>query len=409
MLSYLQKPPVQLLLFVTVVASAGGFFYMQDKRGAGSEEVAKAAAEPPPKNMGQAAAEVVPITRTDVKSSETTESVKIEKLVLPAPKPEPPTLVKEPPKKEEKPKTPAFPDLVQMTATARPKPFVPQPPKVFAPRGTLIKATLVITLESNAVGTPILALVNEDVYFQGNLIVPAGTQVQASAIANSKFRDRIDVRGAFTFIWADGSEYVINGIALDHQPLPDGTFAITDGSPGIHGRILRTDDYAEFKLLVAEAVKGLMNNSQTQYQSIFGLVPENTNRNAALGSGASAAGAYANILAGKIEKDLEYVQVPAGTSFYIYTLDVFEPDLRSIAGLRQGNKPTPGTELQEAAASAAAAKQQMSESEMQQRLERARAVEAAAEKSRKQEQEIERTRALFAPSPPAAPPRSPQP
>ncbi|MCB1224831.1 MAG: hypothetical protein KDK99_03365, partial [Verrucomicrobiales bacterium] len=235
------------------------------------------------------------------------------------------------------------------------------------------------------------------------LIVPAGTQVQAAAAAGSKFRDRIDVRGTFTFIWADGSEYVINGIALDHQPLPDGTFDLTDGSPGIRGRILKTDDYAEFKLLVAEAVKGLMNNSQTQYQSIFGLVPQNTNRNAALGSGSSAASAYAQVLAGRIEKDLEYVQVPAGTSFYIYTLDVFEPELRSIAGLRQGNQATPGTSLQEMEHATAAAAQQLSESEMKQRLEQARAVEAAMEKSKQQEREIERTRALLAPtgSPPA--------
>ncbi|MCB1226030.1 MAG: TrbI/VirB10 family protein, partial [Verrucomicrobiales bacterium] len=214
MLAALQKPAVQIVLFGTVIAFAVGFFYMKDQRAAPSA----VPAEPPPKNMGQAATTAVTVSRDELQSSETTETARIDKLVLPVAKPEPPTLVAEKPKPKEKPKPPVFPDLVQMTAPARPKPFVPQPPKVFAPRGTLIKATLVITLESNAIGTPVLALVNEDVYFQGNLIVPAGTQVQAAAAAGSKFRDRIDVRGTFTFIWADGSEYVINGIALDHQP-----------------------------------------------------------------------------------------------------------------------------------------------------------------------------------------------
>jgi hypothetical protein len=266
---------------------------------------------------------------------------------------------------------------------------------IFAPRGTLIKAALVITLESNAVGTPVLGMVIEDVYFQGNLIVPAGTQVQATTFGNSRIRDRIDVRGSFTFIWADGSEYVTTGIALDHQPLSDGTFSLTDGSPGIRGRVLKTDEYAELKLLVAEAMQGVMNNSQTQFQSVYGLVPENTNRNAALGGGSSGAQAYAGLLSKKIEKDLEYVQVPAGTSFYIYTTDVFEPELRSIAGIRQGNRPRTGMDEQVEKHQAVLGQFSMSQSDANSRLESARGAAAAAEKARAQAERVDRTKALL--------------
>jgi type IV secretory pathway VirB10-like protein len=405
MIAYLQKPAIQMVLFATAVIGAGVFFYTQDQR----TDVKAAVAPPPGKGMGQAAPESVKVNRGDVKPSETTVSKPVEKLVLPpAPRQEAVVVTKDDSKKEEKPKPPTFPNLVQMTSSARPKPFVPHPPKVFAPRGTLIKAALVITLESNAVGTPVLGMVTEDVYFQGDLIVPAGTQVQANAFANSRFRDRIDVRGGFTFIWADGSEYVINAIALDHQQLADGTFALTDGSPGIRGRILKTDDYAEFKLLAAEAIKSMMNNQQSQYQSIYGMVPENTNRNAALGAGAGGAGAYSNLLAKKLEKDIEYVQVPAGTSFYIYTTDVFEPELRSIAGLRQGNQPTTGLSEQQAAHSQSSAEAAMSESDLRARLDQARAADAAATRAKEQAEQIERTKALFGPSParnlPAAPP-----
>ena len=295
MLAYLQKPAVQMVLFVTAVAGGGAFMYLQGSR----EDSGKPKAVP--KGMSQAAVENVSLNRRDLKGSETAEATRLDRLVLPQAKPEPPTLIAEKPKTQEKPKAPVFPDLVQITTTERVKAFTPQPPQVFAPRGTLIKAALVITLESNAVGTPVLAMVTEDVYFQGNLIVPAGTQVQASAAAGGKVRDRLDVRGTFTFVWADGSEYSINGIALDHEPLEDGTFAITDGSPGIRGRILKTDDYAELKLLIAEAVQGLAQNNQSQFQSIYGLVPENTNRNAALGGGASGAAAYSKLLAKKLE------------------------------------------------------------------------------------------------------------
>jgi|JI10StandDraft_1071094.scaffolds.fasta_scaffold180033_2 hypothetical protein len=405
MVAYLQKPAVQMVLFGTAVLGAMVFFYTKDQQPVQTDA---SQAPPPPKGLGQAAPESVAVKQSA--AIETTETKNVSRLWLDKPKPEPPTIVKEEPKPEQKPPTPAFPDLVQMSAAAQPKPFVAEPPKLFAPRGTLIKAALVITLESNAIGTPVLGLVTEDVYFQGDLILPAGTQVQAESMGNSKFRDRIDIRGTFNFIWADGSEYMITGVALDHQPLPDGTFSLTDGSPGIRGRVLKTDEYAEFKLLVAEAVKGLMVNNQSQFQSIYGMVPENTNRNAALGSGSSGAGAYAGLLAKRIEKDLEYVQVPAGTSFYIYTTEVFEPEMRSIAGLRQGNKPVTGVEDQRKAFEAASAQAAMTESEMSRRLAEARAVEAANAKAKQQAEQMERTKALFAPGgprPTTPPPEKP--
>lgn len=395
MLSYLQKPAVQMTLFIVAVGTAGAFFYLQ-----GDTRNTPAPTKPPPAGMGQASAEKVPVGRRDLKGSETVENTRLDKLVLPPIKPEPPTVVKEveKPKAKEKPKAPVFPDLVQVRSSESMKPFAPANPEVFAPRGTLIKAALVITLESNANGTPVLAMVSEDVYFQGKLIVPAGTQVMAASAtaasnANSRFRDRIDVRGAFTFIWADGSEYVINGIALDHEPLPDGTFGITDGSPGIRGRILKTDDYAELKILVSEALQGVLKSQQTSFQSIYGLVPDSSRGNSTINAGAGGASAYSSLLVKKLEKDLEYVQVSAGTSFYIYTTDVFEPELRSIGGLRQGNTAKSGIEMQEESYSKMAAAVLKKAEEMKAQLEGDRVLDSAA----KQQALIERTQALLAP------------
>lgn len=397
MLGFLQKPAVQLTLFITAVGAAGAFFYLRDNRRTDSAQT-----KPPPAGMGQAAVEKVTVGRRDLKGSETVETNRLDKLVLPTLKPEPPTLVREKEKPVEKaaPKSPTFPELVQVRASESLKPFHVEPPKVFAPRGTLIRAALVITLESNAIGTPVLAMVTEDVYFQGNLIVPAGTQVQAASAGgiSAKFRDRIDIRGSFTFVWADGSEYVINGIALDHEPLADGTFALTDGSPGIHGRIIKTDDYAELKLMVSEALQGYAKTQQSSFNSIYGIVPENTTENARLGAGIGGAAAYSNILVKKMEKDTEYVQVPAGTSFYIYTLDVFEPELRSIGGLRQGNTARSGFELQQEHYTQMAMElmQRTDQSKMQQ--EESRIVGAAA--AARQQSLIDRAKALIGPAQP---------
>jgi len=401
MLGFLQKPMVQMALFGTAVAGAGAFFYLQDSTRAGADAT-------PPKGMGQAAPENVNVARQDVKTSQVAGNTKVERLVLPSAKPEPPSVVSTPPPAEQKPPAPVFPNLVQLSNAPVVPAFEAKPPKVFAPRGTLIKAALVITLESNAIGTPVLGMVTEDVYFQGNLIVPAGTQVQAEAFAGSNVRDRIDVRGAFRFLWTDGSEYICNGIALDHEQLPDGTFAITDGSPGIRGIIKKTDEYAELKILVAEAMKGIMVNNQSQFQSVYGLVPENTNRNAALGGGAASAGAYSNLLSKKMEKDMEFVQVAAGTSFYIYTTEIFEPELRSIAGIRQGNQPKTSMDFQKEAHEALTAKVTATNEEVKSQLEKARNAEVAAAKQKQQDALTERTRALLAPTPPRTTPR-PQP
>lgn len=343
MTKYLQKPGVQMGLLAVVVAIAGGAFYLTKK-------------QPPPVNAAPRSAgsqaQVPMEERTVGLGQKRTASLgsdqQVEKFVVPPKKPPPPTIVStQSSSGQQQKKAPPFPKLVHINNPARPK-YEPQAPRVFAPRGLLIKAALVITVDSSSLETPVLALVTEDVYWNRQLIVPAGTQVQAKA-SQGRTRDRIEVRGSYTFIWADGREYNINGVALDHERLPDGSYGITDGSAGIRGQIIQNDQYAELKILVAEALQGIMNNQQDQFQSIYGLVPQNTNRNAALGGGSQAASAYSGLLTRKLEKDLDFVRVSAGTQFYIYTQDVFEPELASIAGLKQGNKASSSWQLAEEA------------------------------------------------------------
>lgn len=408
MIAYLQKPAVQISLFFVAVAAAGAFFYFQ---GEGRTGAAVTPPKPAPAGFGQGSTEKVEVVRRDLKGSEVAETNRLDKLVLPPLRPEPPVVVKEKEAPKQQPKrTAVFPDLVQVKKNQSLKPFEAAPPQIFAPRGTLIKAALVITLESNTVGTPVLGMVTEDVYFQGNLIVPAGTQVQASSFVSTgatdpnaapkdgKIRDRIEVRGAFRFVWADGSEYVINGIALDYEPLPDGTFSLLDGSPGIRGRILKTDDYAELKLLISEAIQGYARTQQTSYQSIYGIVPDNTQSNSLLGGGIGGASAYSSLLSKKLAQDLEYVQVPAGTTFYIYTLDVFEPELRSIGGLTQGNTPRSSLDIQQAnyaqTVAQVAAEAQEEVDAVKSQIEESHILEAANQRQQQQSL-IDRTRALL--------------
>lgn len=395
MLAQLNKPAVQLIIFLVVVGGAGAFFVLQKQ-----QPTTTTVNAPPPAaaaKMGQGGVDRLKVRGSSDQLSTVGQSAKLDKFAVPPPKADPPRLAAAPkPQKQEKPKPPVFPSLVQVNKPIPIKPFVAQPPKIFAPRGTLIKCTLVMTLESNALEAPLVGLVSEDVWFQGQLIVPVGTQVQAQASAG-KSRDRIDVRGAYTFIWDDGKEYVCSGIALDHTPLPDGTYSLTDGSAGVRGRILKTDDYAEVKLLISQALTAVLQSQQSSFQSIYGNVPQNTTSNAGLAGAAGGTNAYANLLSKKLEKDSEYVQVPAGTQFYIFTTDVFEPELRSVAGLKQGNVAKASTQLAQEAHQAQVAVAESLEKAGKVHEEQVKSEADLREKEVLRQAQMERTRALIAP------------
>jgi hypothetical protein len=347
MLQKLQKPGVQMALLLVVVLIAGVAFYL-------SKRTAQPVNSPPQveNKKGEVVApetlklEDKKVTLGEDRTARIGSEQQVERFVVPTAKPPPPTLVSTSGGKKQEQGPPPYPKLVHVSSPPAAQPFEPAEPTFFAPRGMLIKAALVITVDSSSLETPVLALTTEDVYWNRRLIIPAGTQVLAQA-AQGRTRDRIAVTGAYTFIWADGREYNINCVALDHERLSDGTYALTDGSAGIRGQIVQNDQYAELKILVAEALQGILNNNQQQFQSIYGLVPQNNSRNAALGGGAQAASAYSGLLTQRLAADLDFVRVPAGTQFYIFTKDVFEPDLASVAGLRQGGKAAASWQLAE--------------------------------------------------------------
>lgn len=344
MMKQLEKPAVQMLLLVFVMGAAALAFYL-------SKQPPNTAANQKPTTAPATNTLVAEETKVDLgqkRNATMGTDRQVEKFAPPPKKPAPPTLSISTPTTQQKPKAPPpYPKLAHISDAA-PEPFVAEQPRLFAPRGTLIKAALVITVDSSSLDTPVIGLVTEDVYWNQKLILPAGTQVHAKA-SNGRARDRIEVKGQFNFIWDDGREYAINGVALDHERLSDGTYGITDGSTGIRGQIIKNDQYAELKIMVAEALSGIMNNQQSQFQSIAGLVPTNNSSNAALGGSSKAASAYSQLLTKKLDQDLDYVRVAAGTTFYIYTLDVFEPELASVAGLRQNGKASSSWQLSEEA------------------------------------------------------------
>ena len=273
-------------------------------------------------------------------TSEWVKEGKLDKFTPPAETPPPPereTREPAPPKPAQLPK---LVHLFQQPKAKEPAPEPPKPPRHFAPPGILIPCKLVITVDSSSLETPVVGFVTDDVWHNRNLVIPAGTEVHCFA-RTGRVRDRIEVTGEWKFVWNDGREVRINGIALDRDYDPDSdSFSLTDGSAGIRGKVHKSDEFLEFKMFAATALAGASRSAETTTRSVFGEFRNNSLQNAGLEGASAVAERYARLMLDQIEGDGLFVRVPAGSEFYVYTLQVFEPKLASVAGLKQGQRPS---------------------------------------------------------------------
>src|SRR6516165_325160 len=203
----------------------------------------------------------------------------------------------------------------------------------FAPFGRLVPCELIITVDSSSIQTPIIGLVTEDVFHHGQLIIPAGTEVHGTAQLDHA-RERIASNGRWTLVWQNGQELTVSGLALDRERDPDtATWGITDGSAGLRGRLLKTDDLAEVKLFVASLLSGAAEAFTQKQVSPFGTFALPTLQNAGLQGAQSVLDRYAQQILQTIERDGFYVRVPAGKQFYLYITQTVDEQDAKIDGM----------------------------------------------------------------------------
>ena len=189
---------------------------------------------------------------------------------------------------------------------------------IFAPYGRLLRCQLVNTVDSANIDTPIIALVTDDLWYEGELIVPAGTEAHGRANLN-RMRERIVAEGDWTLVWRDGSEHVVTGIALDREEDPLlFSWGITDGSAGLRGEVLQSDVLAEVKLFLATFMSGMASGLQENQRTMLGTEFPATARNASLEGVGSVLNRYAEDLAQTVRRDGIYIRVPAGKQMYLY-------------------------------------------------------------------------------------------
>ena len=206
--------------------------------------------------------------------------------------------------------------------------------KNYAPFGRLIPCELIVTVDSASIQTPIIGLVTEDIYHNGRLIIPAGTEVHGKA-QTDRSRERIASGNSWTLVWSSGEELRLSGIALDREADPSGDgWAITDGSAGLRGRVLKSDDMAELKLFAATFLSGAASAFTQTQPTIYGNQITPTLQNAPLTGAQSVIEAYAKQIYDSIQRDGFYVRVPAGKQFYLYVTQTIDESDAAIGSTR---------------------------------------------------------------------------
>ena len=204
----------------------------------------------------------------------------------------------------------------------------------YAPFGRLVQCELVITVDSSTIDTPIVGLVTDDVWHDGRVIIPAGTEVHGTAKVD-RVRERIASSGNWTLVWQTGEELTISGLALDREKEQDANgWGITDGSAGLRGELLKSDDLAEIKLFAATFLSGAASGLTQTQQTIFGTQTVPSFQNAPIMGAQQVLNTYAKQILDTIERDGFYVRVAAGKQFYLYVTQTIDKSKAVIGGTR---------------------------------------------------------------------------
>ncbi|HUA66414.1 MAG TPA: TrbI/VirB10 family protein, partial [Alphaproteobacteria bacterium] len=174
--------------------------------------------------------------------------------------------------------------------------------------------------------TPIVGLVTENIYYGGKLIIPAGTEVHGMAQTDRQ-RERIAGNTSWTLVWQDGEEMQLKAIALDREfdnETNQSGWAITDGSAGLRGEIIKSDNLADIKLFAATFLSGAASALTEKQETVFGPINSPTLNNAPFAGAQAVLQTYAQQILDSIQKNGFYVRVPSGKQFYLYVLQTID-------------------------------------------------------------------------------------
>jgi len=234
----------------------------------------------------------------------------------------------------------------------------------FAPFGRLLKCQLVNTVDSvTARSEPIVALVAQDLDWNGRVIVPAGTEAFGYArpepVIDAAGVGRLVDSGEWTLVLPaldglpNGRELIVRARAVDRREAAVAaagsvsSWGIDDGADGLIGYTLSSLDTKELKLFAAAAVGGMAQGlgavaeRQQPAPGVSGALGATqvapTLGNALVGSlGAGTTEALNEVVSrirGEITRRGVYIRIPAGKPFYLFVEQSIDPAAAGV-GLR---------------------------------------------------------------------------
>ena len=255
---------------------------------------------------------------------------------------------------------PALSPLVSFYQAVAPAPTpTPAPPQVkdvtaWLPLGIFIPCALVNTVECSHINTPVVGEVIRDVVQKNSgvshVIVPAGTLVNSFAQSGA-VRDRIEVAGTWVFVYPDGRQLKVRGIACDREADPaNQQFGIEDGSAGLQGELVESDHWANAKAFIALLMTAAMQTGTAVATST--LQAAHTTGVTALPDTTPILAKYVDQLLNGETGDGRFVRVRAGKEFYVYPTEIIEPQDRSVGDSEATEKLSATQSLSPAASEA---------------------------------------------------------
>lgn len=217
----------------------------------------------------------------------------------------------------------------------------------YAPINRIVMCQLVNTLDSsNGSDAPVIGVVTQDLFWRGKKIIGKNSEVHGRTILD-KQGERILADGIWTVILTDDKdcfpgnrELVLKAEALDREDDPEftemmaggkyvttikKTWGITDGSKGIRGVIIKSNNGADiFNAFVASFIGGVA-GTVNQFSSV--IAPEQGGQQVNLPAYVAAPAAqgissvmqqYAQQVMESIQKDGFFIRIPAGKKFKLY-------------------------------------------------------------------------------------------
>lgn len=199
--------------------------------------------------------------------------------------------------------------------------------KYWLPPVTLIPCALVNTVDSSHINTPVIGEVTRDCWERGKLIIPAGTLVSSFAQSGAT-RDRIEVAGVWLFVFPDGKQLKVPGMALVREADPTNQqFGPEDASAGLEGVITESDHWANAKAFIGLLA---MTTTQVATSAASGALNKGFGGGVALPDTTQIQAKYLDQLLNGQTGDGRYVHVPGGTEFYVFPTDTVLPKNRQI-------------------------------------------------------------------------------